>query len=361
VGAEPLRVGISLLTLAPGDHGGSETYARQLLRELASSGTLDYEVLVPAGASDASAGISAVAVREPVIGRRGAARIPAMWVRSRMSRAVRSRLRELDVVHYPLTVTVPRARRPRVITLHDLQHHDLPELFSASRRAFRRVAYDGAARMAAAVIVPSEFVRQRALDRLDVDPRRVHVVAHGVDRGDFPLSREPREHFLLYPARPWKHKNHARLLQAFADLRRELPGLRLVLTGGDLERLPHLPDGVDRLGSVPRSELAALYRRAACLVFPSLYEGFGLPVLEAMAAGCPVASSNRGALPEVCGDAAVLFEPEDVHAIANGVREALARADELRERGSERAGAFTWEASARRHEAVYASAAGERA
>ena len=108
-----------------------------------------------------------------------------------------------------------------------------------------------------------------------------------------------------------------------------MPGLRLVLTGDALESLPEPPEGVERLGSVSHEELAALYRRAACLVFPSLYEGFGLPVLEAMASGCPVAASNRAAIPEVCGDAAVLFDPDDVGAIANGVREALARADEL--------------------------------
>jgi glycosyltransferase involved in cell wall biosynthesis len=126
-----------------------------------------------------------------------------------------------------------------------------------------------------------------------------------------------------------------------------------VLTGGDLERLPQLPEGVDVMGSVAPEELASLYRRAACLVFPSLYEGFGLPVLEAMASGCPVAASNRGAIPQVCGDAAVLFDPEDVYAIANGVRDTLGHADELRERGIARAATFTGEESARRHEAVY--------
>jgi glycosyltransferase involved in cell wall biosynthesis len=126
--------------------------------------------------------------------------------------------------------------------------------------------------------------------------------------------------------------------------------------------LRQLPDGVDILGPVASEELAALYRRAACLVFPSLYEGFGLPVLEAMASGCPVAASNRGAIPEVCGDAGVLFDPDDVFAIANGVREALGRADELRELGIARAAGYTWEESARRHEAVFeAAASGGRA
>ena len=114
---------------------------------------------------------------------------------------------------------------------------------------------------------------------------------------------------------------------------------------------------MESLGLVSREELAGLYRRAACLVFPSLHEGFGLPVLEAMASGCPVAASSVGALPEVCGDAAILFDPEDVHAMENAVREALSRADELSEAGLARAARFTWEESARRHEDVYRSVA----
>ncbi len=350
-------MGISLLTLAPGDLGGSETYARQLLRALGSVGTLEYEVFVPASARAAAEGIRAVPVRELPVARRGPPRIPAMSLAGRASRELQSRLRELDVVHYPLTVPVPRARAARVLTLHDFQHHDLPELFSASRRLFRRFAYDRAARRAEAVIVPSEFVRGRALANLSLDRGSVHVIPHGVEHDVFRPSDTPREHFVLYPARPWKHKNHARLFQAFVDLRREVPGLRLVLTGGGLERLRQLPDGVDILGPVAPEELAALYRRAACLVFPSLYEGFGLPVLEAMASGCPVAASNRGAIPEVCGDAGVLFDPDDVFAIANGVREALGRADELRELGIARAAGYTWEESARRHEAVFETAA----
>ena len=253
---------------------------------------------------------------------------------------------------------MPRAACPNVVTLQDLQHRDLPELFSVARALFRRLAYDRAAERAEAVVVLSEFVRRRALELLDVDPRRVHVIPHGVDHTTFRPGDDVRESFLLYPARPWKHKNHARLLQAFVDLRRRRPDLRLVLTGAGVETLRPLPEGVEPLGLVSREELASLYRRAACLVFPSLYEGFGLPPLEAMASGCPVAASSAGAIPEVCGDAAVLFDPEDVQAIANGVRDALTRADELRDRGLAHAATFTWEESARRHEAVYLEAAG---
>jgi glycosyltransferase involved in cell wall biosynthesis len=132
-----------------------------------------------------------------------------------------------------------------------------------------------------------------------------------------------------------------------------LTELRLVLTGGGLEELGPLPEGVETRGLVSLEELVSLYRRAACLVFPSRYEGFGLPPLEAMACGCPVAAANAGAIPEVCGNAAVYFDPGDPAAIANGMREALALADELRELGYARAAGFTWEATARAHDEVY--------
>jgi glycosyltransferase involved in cell wall biosynthesis len=184
-------------------------------------------------------------------------------------------------------------------------------------------------------------------------------VPHGVDHTLFRTGDDEREPFILYPARPWPHKNHARLLEAFTALRETRPRLRLILTGGDLERLDPLPEGVTRLGTVSSERVASLYRRAACLVFPSLYEGFGLPPLEAMACGCPVAAANAAAIPEVCGDAAVLFDPTDVDAIAAGILEADERSQELREKGLARAAEFSWEETARLHEAVYAEAASE--
>jgi glycosyltransferase involved in cell wall biosynthesis len=264
----------------------------------------------------------------------------------------------VDVLHYALTVPIPHTKAPTVVTLHDVQHRDLPGFFGPALRSFRRVAYDRAAGNASAVIVTSEFVRQRALELLKLDPARVHVIPHAIDHALFRPGNESREQFLLYPARPWRHKNHARLFEAFALLRKSRPDLRLVLTGGGLEQLDALPAGIERRGVVPAEELASLYRRAACLVFPSLYEGFGLPPLEAMASGCPVAAARAGAIPEVCDDAAVLFDPEDAEAIAAGVLEAEARAAELSEHGLAHAAGFTWEASARRHEDVYRAVAG---
>jgi glycosyltransferase involved in cell wall biosynthesis len=264
---------------------------------------------------------------------------------------LRARFAAAEVVHYPLTIRIPTVDQPSVVTLHDLQHLDLPSMFPRSERAFRKVAWHRSVRGAARVIVISEFVRRGVIEHLGIEPARVRVVPLGLDHARLhpePVEREP---FLLYPARGWPHKNHARLFEAFALVRRDRPELRLVLTGGGGHG--DLPAGVESRGHVPRDEVVSLLQRASALVFPSLYEGFGLPPLEAMACGCPVACSNAAALPETAGDAARLFEPHDPRAIADAVLDVLADPDPWVERGLARAAEFSWAATARATEAVY--------
>ena len=353
-----MRVALSLLTLVPGISGGSETYARELCRGLARVGKHDYEALVPTLAPDAADGLPTLVATGYRASTSTPGRLRAMAGGALRPGGLRTRAEEADVVHYPLTVPIPPAGRPSVLTLLDVQHLDLPDLFPRGERAFRRIAYDRAARRAAHVVVISEWVRGRVVERLRLDPNRVHAVHLGVDHERFtPDPAVTREPFLYYPARPWPHKNHVRLFEAFALMRESRPALRLVLTGAGQEQ-PGLPDGVDALGDVPLHERVDLYRRAAALVFPSLYEGFGLPPIEAMACGCPVACSSAGSLPEVVGDAAVLFPAEDPAAIAAAVLAALDRAQELSALGLERAAGFTWDATARAHDRVYELAAG---
>jgi glycosyltransferase involved in cell wall biosynthesis len=346
-----------MLTLVPRISGGSETYARELSRGLSRVGRHEYEALVPTIAPDAGDGLTTFVATGYHASARLLGRLRAMTSAAVRPGALRRRLETADVVHYPLTVPVPAVSRPTVLTLLDVQHLDLPELFPRGERLFRRLAYDRAARRADRVIVISEWVRERAIQRLDLDPERVHAIHLGVDLARFsPDQSVERDPFLLYPARPWPHKNHARLFEAFAVLRAAHPELRLVLTGEGNDPAT-LPTGVEALGSVSRDELVSLYRRAAVLVFPSLYEGFGLPPLEAMACGCPVAASAVGPLPEVCGEAAVLFDPYDVDSIISGVEDALAGAAGLAAAGLARAASFTWDATARAHDEVYELAA----
>lgn len=344
-------VGISLLTLVPGELGGSETYVRELLRGLGRVGRHDYRVLLPPIAPDAAEGIPAEIAVEYRAARTVPARLLAMSAAAARPAPLRRRLAAADVVHYPLTIGLPPVDAPTVVTVHDLQHLDLPSLFPRAERAFRRIAWHRSIRAADRVIVISEFARTRLVATLGVDPSRIRVVPLAVDHSLFHPDGGPREPFLYYPARTWPHKNHARLFTAFAAMRRERPELRLVLTGGGA---PHpLLDGVEDLGRVAPAEVARLYQRASALVFPSLYEGFGLPPLEAMASGCPVACSTAGALPETVGEAARLFDASDPGAIAEAVLEVLADPDRWAARGLARAAAFSWEAAAAATDAVY--------
>jgi glycosyltransferase involved in cell wall biosynthesis len=344
-------VGISLLTLVPGELGGSETYVRELLRGLARNGSHDYHVLLPPAAPEAAEGLPAEVANEYRKARTVPERLLAMGMAAARPGPLRAHLRDARIVHYPLTIRLPTVPQPSVVTLHDVQHLDLPSMFPRAERAFRRLAWDRSVRQATRVIVISEFVRERAIATLGLDPTRIRVVPLGLDHERLRPGLE-REPFLFYPARRWPHKNHARLFEAFALIRRERPDLRLVLTGGG--DFADVPASVEARGHVPYDEVIALMQRASALVFPSLYEGFGLPPLEAMACGCPVACSNAAALPETVGAAARLFDPTDPRAIAAAVLEVLAAPEAWARRGLERAALFSWDATTRGTDAVYA-------
>jgi glycosyltransferase involved in cell wall biosynthesis len=344
-------IAISLLTLVPGELGGSETYVRGLLDGLARVGAHDYRLLLPPVAAESTEQLPVEIVTEYRRARTLPQRLAAMALGTARPGALRAHFGAAHAVHYPLTVQIPPADRPSVVTLHDLQHLDLPRLFPRAERAFRAVFWHRSVRRAERVIAISEFVRGRALELLNLDPGRVRVVPLGLDHATLRPSGGERERFLLYPARPWRHKNHERLFEALRILRVEQPDLRLVLTGGGHTGAP--PPGVDVRGHVSQREIVGLMQRAAALVFPSLYEGFGLPPLEAMACGCPVACSNAAALPETVGEAARLFDPRDPAAIAAAIREVLANPAPWIARGLERAADFTWEATARATDAVY--------
>ncbi len=350
-----MRVALSLLTLVPGVVGGSETYARELTRALRRVGEHDYRVLVPAIAPDAGDGLDTVVVPEYRARRDTAGRVAAMALASLAPGPIRRRARtgELDAVHYPLSVMVPPLGPPAAATVHDLQHELYPRFFSRAELAYRRLVYRRTVLGSRIVVAISEHARQTLIDRYRLAADRVRTIHLGVDHARlFPTGAE-RLPFLLYPANRWRHKNHERLFDAFALVRRERPELRLVLTGTGHDRSP-LPAGVESRGRVSADELVELYRTAGAVVFPSLYEGFGLPPLEAMACGCPVAVAAATSLPEVCGDAACYFDPLSTDDIARAIVEVLDHPAGYVERGLARAREFTWDACARAHDAVYA-------
>lgn len=355
----PLRVVMPALTYVPGAMGGSETYVRELVKALAARDDMELTVIVSAAAAGSFSGVEELVVPRVRGGADSVDRLRSLVRAATPGRAARSLLDRADVVHYPFTVPVPRVRRtPWVQTLLDVQHRDLPEMFSAAERAYRALGYDRAARHATRIITISEFSRARIVDQLAIDPAKVDVAHLGVDVEAFEAHGGRREPFVLYPATAWPHKNHVRLIEAMAIVRESRPDLRLVLTGGRRAALGSLPEWVEHRGYVSEDELRSLFRSASCLAFPSLYEGFGLPVLEAMASECPAAVASAGALPEVCGKAAVPFDPLDVAAIVEAIITAVDTAADLIRLGLERSAALSWDECATAHMRSYSAATG---
>jgi glycosyltransferase involved in cell wall biosynthesis len=347
-------VGISLLTLIPGISGGSETYARELCRALARVGTLEYRAFVPELAPDAGDGLPWQVVTGYRSSRTMPGRILAMSRAALQPAPLRRELGldRLSAIHFPLSVMLPPVDRPpAATTVLDLQHEEHPEFFGRAELAYRKVVYGRTIRRSRIVITISEHARETLIERYQLEPERVRAIHLAVDHQRFTPEPSTRGDYLLYPARPWPHKNHARLYEAFGRLRRERPQLRLVLTGaGDFGRVP---PAVEVRGRVSSGELVALYRGAAAVVFPSLYEGFGMPVLEAMACGCPVACSNATSLPEITDGAARLFDPRSVDELVAAVDDVLRDRQTWVDRGLEQAKRFTWDACARAHDEVY--------
>jgi glycosyltransferase involved in cell wall biosynthesis len=376
-----VHVGFSLLTLFPGRVGGAESLVRGVLGQFADgNGPGRVTVLanrhVMAAYGDYARGpVELRHVRSYRSGDGDATRLLAMGSAALAPRvAARDVPRDFDVLHHPVTVPIPRLPGvPTVTSVFDLQHHELPGFFSRAERLYRSWAYDGAARRADLVLTISDYSRERLIEIAGVAPDRVAAVHLGIDHDRFgpaPTAADAAlrerlrlpERFLVYPANLWPHKNHGRLIDALA---RASADLHLLLTGQDYGRLAELErraraagigERVRHLGYLEHDDVPALYRAATAMVFPSLYEGFGAPPVEAMACGCPVASSTRGSLAEVVADAALPFDPESTDEIAAGISRIAddgAERERLRTAGLANAARFTWQATARRHVELY--------
>ena len=268
----------------------------------------------------------------------------------------RVRRDRMEVLHCPTQRAPTRSSVPLVVTVHDLAVLRHPETFNRWTRTYSRHVLPRVARAARQLIAVSKFTKRELLELLDVPEEKVRVIPNAV--GD-PFTQEGEAHsgdYVLAVSTLEPRKNLPRLVEGYR--RAGLNGVPLLVAGaagwGDV-RVEG--DGVRWLGEVRDEELARLYRGARCVAYVSLYEGFGLPVLEAMACGAPVLAGRSAALEEISGGAAVLVDPLDPDAIAAGLNEAIDRSDELRPLGLERARAFDWRDVARQTVAVYREAA----
>lgn len=375
------HVALNLVYLVPGETGGMETYARELIPRLAARGDLRVTCLVNREAAAEGAGPWGEDCPMEVVPVNARSRVE--WVRGEQQHVPRIAARiGADLVH-SLASTAPLwGRVPRVTTIHDLNYLHVPEAHFGLRSLGMRVLVPASARRSRRVIVDAAATREDLRRHLRLDPDKVDVVPLAADLAAAVPPTDPgtlRERLelgertvVLSPGARRPHKNLGAVLRAVAQL--DPPERPVVVATGyatpydDELRAQAAALGLAGDLVLPAwlgaADLEGLYALATAVIFPSRYEGFGLPVLEAMARGVPVVTSDRSSLPEVAGDAAVLVDPDDDHAIAEAVRRVLADG-ELRERlsvaGRARAATFSWERTAELTAASYARALRPRA
>jgi alpha-1,3-rhamnosyl/mannosyltransferase len=354
-------VGINLLWLVPEAVGGSEQSTLATVRGLIDLRPDDLELrlfVLPDFVTAHPDVVSALPTEvAPIDGRSRLRRVIAesTWLARRSA--------SLDLVHHAGGTVPARHPAPCVLTIHDLQPLQAQATHSTLKRAYLRRAVPHAVRAARLVAVPSAFVAGTVVDLLGAPSERIVVIPHAVPVRPAPTPPEvlAARHGLagpvvLYAAVTYPHKDHQTLLDAYGRVRAAHPDAVLVLPGGGGESEPEVQrtirgmgDGVKRLGRVSEADLAGLLELATVVAVPSRYEGFGLPALEAMAAGVPVIAADTTSLPEVLGTAGVLVAPGDVVGWAEALDRLLTDAGERARRaeaGRARAAAFSVEANA---------------
>ena len=378
-----MEIAINLVAFIPGTMGGCETYLRNLLRELQRVDAVNrYRLLCDRHYRQE---LELNNPRFTVVPCNYTRPSPKWFVRGVLRNAVKIDIlkpvfqrMQVDLIHHPFSFMNPlHAKVPSVLTFNDMQHEYFPELFSAYELKARAQFYRPSAELATRIIAISRHAKSCLVEKYQTDPEKIDVIYNGYSQAyrilDEPggLEKIRSKHelhrpFMYYPAATWPHKNHKTLLTAFRLLkdRHRFDG-QLVLTGiamkahGDiLKEIARLglEDSVKVLGYLPYEELPCLYNLARIMVFPSLFEGFGMPLVEAMACGCPVACSDVTSIPEVVGDAGILFDPRSPEDMAAKIW-SLWNDDAMRRvlagRGLERVKLFSWESTARETVKIY--------
>jgi glycosyltransferase involved in cell wall biosynthesis len=353
-----LRIGINALYLIPGGVGGTEIYLRSLLAALAQIDPIDQYFVFTNRETDPDLAPQAPNFKVVPQGVHAVSR-PARILWEQTILPWLARRRKLDVMLNPGFTAPLVGRCTQVTVFHDLQHKRHPEYFRWFDLPFWNFFLFWSARISRLVLADSEATAADLRTYYRLPEARLRVVPLGVDVAFLRIARRRRpERFLLSVATLHPHKNLDGLLRAFAVFRRKHPGFRLVVCGmhgfvtGPLHELRaqlNLQAAVDFPGWIPREELYELYARAWAFVYPTLFEGFGLPVLEALAAGVPTACSSIEPVAGIVGDAGLQFDPRDTDAMAAAMSR-ITDDQEVRQRlateGPRRAAQFSWLATA---------------
>jgi glycosyltransferase involved in cell wall biosynthesis len=324
-----VRIGMDVSALAQ-TRAGTARYVTALLREFESMSGVDVE---PFAFGDA----------------RRAATLARELVWYPLALPLAARRQHVDAIHCPTYRGPVRSKAPLVVTVHDIAVFRHPSAFPRWTRTYSRRTVPHVLRAAARVIAVSRFTGDELMDVLDVPERKIRVVPNGVGTTFRTEGERAAGEYVLAVGTLEPRKNLERIIEATSRLGSEL---RIVGARGWGDVRVDRP-GVEWLGERSDRELAELYRGASCLVYASLYEGFGIPILEAMACGTPVVTSRGGATEEVAGNAAVLVDPLDSASIAAGIVEASSRRDELSAAGLAHARRFQWRKAASATADVY--------
>ena len=325
---------------------GTGVYIEQLATALRARGNV--ELIAPPGRRRLRPG-GAGARRNPLRSAANAV-LDALWVQIVLPRAARNS--GADVIHHPLPALARRAPCPQVITVHDVAFETRPEDFDPAWRMHARRLHRRAAAGAAAVVCVSEASAADAVGLLGARRDRVVVAPHGPGQALPPLPRDPSERFVLYVGDAEPRKGVDALLDSYAGYRSSSSDpLELVLAGSAAARAG--APGVRGVPAPAPEALADLLARATALVHPSRHEGFGLTLLEAMSAGAPVVAVRNAGTAEVCGEAALLVEPDGLTAALGRVESEPELLRRLAAAGTGRVRGFSWDACAARHEQAY--------
>lgn len=381
-----MNIGLNVIGFLPGGFGGTETYFRNLLHYLQevdyeNNFTLlcDIQNICEFPLFNSLFKIKSYNFARPSLNWlvRGLLRttVNIDILQPKVARA------GIDVIHYPFTIVNPKGLKiPSVLTFHDMQEEFYPHFFTASELRRRKATYKASVKEATRIIAISEYTKYCLVEIYGINNEKIDVIYEGcgpefrilnIHEGaeKIKLKYGLKKSFLYYPATTWPHKNHKTLLSALKLMkeRYHFDG-KLILTSivgqsgseilKEIKRLG-LDDMVNSLGHIPYAELPYLYNLARLLVFPSLFEGFGIPLVEAMACGCPVVCSNMTSIPEVVGDAGVLFNPTSPEEMAETIW-SVWNDDEQRQKmrlmGLDRVKFFNWEYAAKQTLAVYKKA-----